>query len=146
MTGNGTITEAMTDRDRMRHRMVVAELERLGWTHGSEVPPVIATSTIVDGRVLGGIIAVADLTTVEVWNADDAELPPGITLREHDPVVRTAPHPTLDRVVSATVVDLTEIPAVDAGTAVIRALAATTTAHLAALTSLEADHDDDTTS
>ncbi len=129
-----TITEAMTDRDRMRHRMVLAELERLGWTHGSEVPPVIATSTIVDGRVLGGIIAVADLTTVEVWNADDTELPVGITLRGHDPVVRTAPHPTLARVVSATVVDLTEVPAVNAGTTVVRALAATTTAHLAALT------------
>ena len=129
-----TITEAMTDRDRMRHRMVLPELERLGWTHGSEVPPVIATSTIVDGRVLGGIIAVADLTTVEVWNADDTELPVGITLRGHDPVVRTAPHPTLARVVSATVVDLTEVPAVNAGTAVVRALAATTTAHLAALT------------
>ena len=129
-----TITEAMTDRDRMRHRMVLAELERLGWTHGSEVPPVIATSTIVDGRVLGGIIAVADLTTVEVWNADDTELPVGITLREHDPVVRTAPHPTLARVVSGTVVDLTEVPAVNGGTAVVRALAATTTAHLAALT------------
>ena len=128
------VTEAMTDRDRMRHRMVLAELERLGWTHGSEVPPVIATSTIVDGRVLGGIIAVADLTTVEVWNADDTELPVGITLREHDPVVRTAPHPTLARVVSATVVDLTEVPAVNAGTTVVRALAATTTAHLAALT------------
>ena len=129
-----TITEAMTDRDRMRHRMVLAELERLGWTHGSEVPPVIATNTIVDGRVLGGIIAVADLTTVEVWNADDTELPVGITLRGHDPVVRTAPHPTLARVVSATVVDLTEVPAVNAGTTVVRALAATTTAHLAALT------------
>lgn len=141
-----TITDAMTDRDRMRHRMVLAELDRLGWTHGSDVPPVIATSTIVDGRVLGGIIAVADLTTVEVWNGDDTELPEGITLRDHDPVVRTAPHPTLDRVVSATVVDLNGIPAVDAGAAVIRALAATTTAHLAALTALEVDHDDDTTS
>ena len=128
-----TITDAMSERDRLRHRMVLAELERLGWTHGSEVPPVIATSTIVDGRVLGGIIAVADLTTVEVWNADDDTLPTGETLRDHDPVVRTAVHPTLDRVVSATVVDLTDRPAVEAGPAVIRALAAATSAHLAAL-------------
>jgi len=133
VTAVTTITDAMSERDRLRHRMVLAELERLGWTHGSEVPPVIATSTIVDGRVLGGIIAVADLTTVEVWNADDDTLPAGETLRDHDPVVRTAVHPTLDRVVSATVVDLTDRPAVEAGPAVIRALAAATSAHLAAL-------------
>jgi hypothetical protein len=102
------------------------------------VPPVIATSTIVDGRVIGGIIAVADLTTVEVWNADGDTLPAGETLRDHDPVVRTAAHPTLERVVSATVVDLTDLPAVESGPAVIRALAAATSAHLAALSAAAA--------
>jgi hypothetical protein len=126
-----TVTEAMSDRDRSRHRMVMFELERLGWSHGSEVPPVIATSMIIGDRVLGGIIAVGDLTTVEVWDtADDNGLVPDATLRTHDPVVRTALHPALNRVVSATVVDLTNTPMVDTGTAVIHSLAAASVAHL----------------
>jgi hypothetical protein len=130
-----TISDSMSDRDRIRHRMVIAELERLGWTHGSEMPPVIATSTIVDGRALGGIIAISDLTTIEVWTTDDTDIPAGLTLREHDPVVRTAHHPNLARGVAATVVDLTELPAAEAGRAVLRSLTATTSATLALLAS-----------
>lgn len=113
--------------------MVVAELTRLGWTHGSDVPPVIATSMIVDGQALGGIIAIADQTTIEVWDMGEIPLEGGVTLRENDPLVRTAHHPNLDRVVSATVVDLTDTAAADSGQTVIRALSAATSAHLAAI-------------
>lgn len=131
-----TITDSMSDRDRIRHRMVIAELERLGWTHRSDVPPVIATSTIVDGHALGGIIAIGDLTTIEVWSSDDTVIPAGLTLREHDPIVRTADHPNLARSVAATVVDLTDLAAAEAGRAVLRSLTATTSAMLALLTSI----------
>jgi hypothetical protein len=76
-------------------------------------------------------MAIEDLTIIEVYDIDtDVPMAPGLVLRPHEPVVKTAHHPGFQRTVSATVVDLRDLSIDEVGPAVFQGLSAATIAHV----------------
>lgn len=119
-----TETDDLTAR---RHASVMAELDRLGWRHGSVGLPLIGTSLLVNGHIVGGVMSVEDQTIVEVFDLEEGEgIPSGLVLRERIPEVRTATHDGLGRVVGASLVDLRRLEPDAVGPAVVKGLAAAT--------------------
>ena len=114
-----------------RHASIMAELDRVGWRHGSVALPLIGTSMMVNGHLVGGVLAVEDRTIVEVFDLEDNDgVLPGLVLRERVPEVRTAHHAGLGRVVASSLVDLRELPDHRVGPAVVTGLAAATVAYV----------------
>jgi hypothetical protein len=110
-----------------RHAAVMAELDRVGWRNGSVGMPLIGTSLLVNGHMVGGVMSIEDRTIVEVFDLEDGDgVLPGLVLREQVPEVRTATHDGLGRVVASSLVDLRRLDPGSVGPAVVRGLAAAT--------------------
>jgi len=121
-------TDEITAR---RHAAVMSELTRVGWRHGSVALPLIGTSIMVNGHLVGGVMSIEDRTIVEVFDLEgDEQIPAGLVLREQVPEVRTARHDGLGRVVAASLVDLREVGPDAAGPAVVKGLAAATISYV----------------
>jgi hypothetical protein len=114
-----------------RHQAVMAELDRVGWRTTTIGSPFIGTTCIIDNHFVASAMAIEDLTIIEVYDIDtDDPLAPGLVLRPHEPVVKTAHHPGFQRTVSATVVDLRDLNIDEVGMAVFQGLSATTISHV----------------
>ena len=114
-----------------RHASVMAELDRVGWRHGSVALPLIGTSLLVNGHMVGGVMSIEDRTVVEVFDFEEGDpVEAGRVQREQVPEVRTAHHAGLGRVVSATLVDLRDLEPHEAGPAVLKGLAAATVTYV----------------
>lgn len=113
-----------------RHQAVMAELDRVGWRTTTIGSPFIGTTCVINNHFVASAMAVEDLTIIEVYdiNTDDP-MAPGLVLRPHEPVVKTAHHPGFERTVSATVVDLRNLALHEVGPAVFQGLSAATIAH-----------------
>ena len=114
-----------------RHQAVMAELDRVGWRTTTIGSPLIGTTCVIDNHFVASAMAIEDLTVIEVYDTDpDDPMAPGLVLRPHEPVVKTAHHPGFERTVSATVVDLRNLALDEVGPAVFRGLSATTISHV----------------
>jgi hypothetical protein len=114
-----------------RHQAVMAELDRVGWRTTTIGSPFIGTTCFIDNHFVASAMAIEDLTIIEVYDIDtDDPMAPGLVLRPHEPVVKTAHHPGFERTVSATVVDLRNLALDEVGPAVFQGLSATTISHV----------------
>jgi hypothetical protein len=114
-----------------RHQAVMAELDRVGWRTTTIGSPFIGTTCIIDNHFVASAMAIEDLTIIEVYDIDtDDPMAPGLVLRPHEPVVKTAHHPGFQRTVSAAVVDLRDLNIDEVGMAVFQGLSATTISHV----------------
>jgi hypothetical protein len=114
-----------------RHQAVMAELDRVGWRTTTIGSPFIGTTCVIDNHFVASAMAIEDLTIIEVYDIDtDDPMAPGLVLRPHEPVVKTAHHPGFQRTVSATVVDLRDLSIDEVGPAVFQGLSAATIAHV----------------
>jgi hypothetical protein len=114
-----------------RHQAVMAELDRVGWRTTTIGSPFIGTTCFIDNHFVASAMAIEDLTIIEVYDIDtDDPMAPGLVLRPHEPVVKTAHHPGFERTVSATVVDLRNLALDEVGPAVFQGLSATTILHV----------------
>jgi hypothetical protein len=114
-----------------RHQAVMAELDRVGWRTTTIGSPFIGTTCVIDNHFVASAMAIEDLTIIEVYDIDtDDPMAPGLVLRPHEPVVKTAHHPGFQRTVSATVVDLRDLNIDEVGMAVFQGLSATTISHV----------------
>ena len=114
-----------------RHQAVMVELDRVGWRTTTIGSPFIGTTCVIDNHFVASAMAVEDLTIIEVYDTDpDDPMSPGLVLRPHEPVVKTAHHPGFERTVSATVVDLRNLAIEGVGPAVFQGLSAATIAHV----------------
>lgn len=114
-----------------RHQAVRTELDRVGWRTTTIGSPFIGTTCVIDNRFVASAMAIEDLTIIEVYDIDpDDPMEPGLVLRPHEPVVKTAYHPGFERTVSATVVDLHNLALHEVGPAVFQGLSAATISHV----------------
>ena len=114
-----------------RHQAVMAELDRVGWRTTTIGSPFIGTTCVIDNHFVASALAIEDLTIIEVYDIDlEDPMQPGLVIRPHDPVVKTAHHPGFQRTVSATVVDLRDLSIDEVGPAVFQGLSAATIAHV----------------